>query len=52
VTRQVHVNDNHKGKGKGKVDPVPLLTKHHDMKAYWGTGSIAPRILDLGAVCR
>jgi hypothetical protein len=24
------------------------LTKHYDMKAYWGSGSIAPRILDLG----
>jgi hypothetical protein len=25
--------------------PVP---KHHAMKAYWGSGGIAPRILDLG----
>jgi hypothetical protein len=24
------------------------LTKHHAMKAYWGIGGIAPRILDLG----
>jgi len=24
-------------KGKGKVFPV-LLTKHHTMKAYWGSG--------------
>jgi hypothetical protein len=24
------------------------LTKHHAMKAYWGSGGIAPRILDLG----
>jgi hypothetical protein len=24
------------------------LTKHHAMKAYWGSGDIAPRILDLG----
>jgi len=24
------------------------LTKHHAMKAYRGSGSIAPRILDLG----
>jgi hypothetical protein len=24
------------------------LTKHHGMKAYWGSGSIAPRILDFG----
>jgi len=30
-------------KGKGKVFPV--LTKHHAMKAYWGNGGIAPRIL-------
>jgi hypothetical protein len=25
-----------------------LLTKHHSMKAYWGSGGIAPCILDLG----
>jgi hypothetical protein len=31
-------------KGKGKVVPV-LLTKHHAMKAYWGSGGIAPLIL-------
>jgi hypothetical protein len=31
-------------KGKGKVVPV-LLTKHHDMKAYWGSVGIAPLIL-------
>jgi hypothetical protein len=24
------------------------LTKHHAMKAYWGSGGIAPRIPDLG----
>jgi hypothetical protein len=24
------------------------LTKHHTMKTYWGSGGIAPRILDLG----
>jgi hypothetical protein len=29
---------------KGKVVPV-LLTKHHAMKAYWGSGCIAPHIL-------
>jgi hypothetical protein len=23
-------------------------TKHHTMKTYWGSGGIAPRILDLG----
>jgi len=32
-------------KGKGKVVPVLLLTEHHAMNAYWGSGSIAPRIL-------
>jgi hypothetical protein len=36
-----------KSKGKGKVVPV-LLTEHHAMKAYWGSGAIVPRILDLG----
>jgi hypothetical protein len=35
--------DEQKGK-KGKVVPV-LLTKHHAMKAYWGSGRIAPLIL-------
>jgi hypothetical protein len=35
-------------KSKVKVVPV-LLIKHHAMKAYWGNGSIAPRILDLGS---
>jgi hypothetical protein len=34
-------------KGKGKFVPV-LLTEHHAMKAYWVSGDIAPRILDLG----
>jgi hypothetical protein len=24
------------------------LTKHHAMKTYWGSGSISPRLLDLG----
>jgi len=23
-------------------------TEHHDMKAYWGSGAIAPRLLDFG----
>jgi hypothetical protein len=31
---------------KGKV-PVVFLTEHHVMKAYWGSGGIAPCILDL-----
>jgi hypothetical protein len=37
-------------KVKGKVGPVLLfsLTEHHAMKAYWGSGCIAPRILELG----
>jgi hypothetical protein len=34
-----------KGKCKGKVIPVRLFTEHHAMKAYWGSGSIAPHIL-------
>jgi len=35
-----------KGKGKGKVASVLFcLTEHHTMKAYWGSGSIAPLIL-------
>jgi hypothetical protein len=33
-----------KGTGKCKVAPV-LLTEHDDMKAYWGSRGIAPRIL-------
>jgi hypothetical protein len=31
-------------KAKGKFVPV-LLTEHHAMKAYWGSGGIAPRII-------
>jgi hypothetical protein len=34
-----------KVKAKVKVVPVLLLTEHHAMKAYWGSGSIAPLIL-------
>jgi hypothetical protein len=30
-----------------KVKLSLCLTKHHAMKMYWGSGSIAPRILDL-----
>jgi len=26
---------------------VPFLTEHHAIKAYWGSGGIVPRILDL-----
>jgi hypothetical protein len=29
---------------KGKVVPVLFLTEHHAIKAYWGSGGIAPRI--------
>jgi hypothetical protein len=29
----------------GYVDRCPVLTKHHAMKAYWGSGDIAPLIL-------
>jgi hypothetical protein len=32
------------GRG-GKVVPVLLLTEHHAMKAYWGSGGTAPAIL-------
>jgi hypothetical protein len=31
-----------------KVKLSLCLTKHHAMKSYWGSGGIAPRILDLG----
>jgi hypothetical protein len=33
---------------KVKVELSLCLTKHNSMKTYWGSGSIAPRILDLG----
>jgi hypothetical protein len=36
-----------KGNSIGIVVSV-LLTEHHAMKPYWGSGGIAPRILDLG----
>jgi hypothetical protein len=29
-----------------------FLTEHQAMKAYWGSGGITPRILDLGASWR
>jgi hypothetical protein len=31
-----------------KVKLYLRLTKHHAMKTYWGSGGIAPSILDLG----
>jgi hypothetical protein len=34
-----------KGKGKANVVPVLLVAEYHAMKAYWGSGSIAPLIL-------
>jgi hypothetical protein len=33
---------------KVKVQLSLCWTKHHAMKAHWGSGGIAPRILDLG----
>jgi hypothetical protein len=41
-----------KVKVKVKLSLCFFLTKHHAMKAYWGSGGIAPRILDLGTRCR
>jgi hypothetical protein len=35
-------------KVKGKVVPVLFVTEHHAMKAYRGSGGMAPFILDLG----
>jgi hypothetical protein len=29
-----------------------LLTEHHAMKAYWGSGDKAPRILHLGTIIK
>jgi hypothetical protein len=37
---------------KVKVKLSLCLTKHHAMKTYWGSGGIAPRILDLGTSWR
>jgi len=31
-----------------KVNLSMCLSKHHTMKTYWGSGGIAPHILDLG----
>jgi hypothetical protein len=31
-----------------KVKVSLCLTKHHAMNTYWGSGGIAPSILDLG----
>jgi hypothetical protein len=36
-------------KGEGKDVPVLLFSiEQHAMEAYWGSGCIYPRILDLG----
>jgi hypothetical protein len=43
---------NLEGKGKKKVKLSLCLTKHHAMKTYWGSGSIAPCIPDLGTKWR
>jgi hypothetical protein len=34
-----------KDKGKDKIVPALFLTEHHAMKAYWGSGGIAPLVL-------
>jgi hypothetical protein len=36
------------GRQKVKVKLSLCLTQHHAMKTYWGSGGIAPRILDFG----
>jgi hypothetical protein len=33
---------------RSKAVPVLFLTEHHAMKAYWGSGCLVLRILDLG----
>jgi hypothetical protein len=43
-----HANKLGKYKGKVKIVPVLFFTEYRAMKTYWGSGSIAPRILDLG----
>jgi hypothetical protein len=35
-------------KVKVKIKLSLCLTKHYAVKAYWGSGGIAPHILDLG----
>jgi hypothetical protein len=38
---------------KGKKAKLSLcLTKHHAMKAYWGSGGVAPCILNFRTTCR
>jgi hypothetical protein len=45
LTERSSINTNTEGKGKV---PVFSLTEHQAVKAYWGSGYIAPSILDLG----
>jgi hypothetical protein len=35
---------------KVKLSPYFLLTEHHAMEAYWGSGGVAPRILETSAL--
>jgi len=37
---------------KGKAIPVLFLSEHHAMKAYWGSGGVAPCILNFRTTCR
>jgi hypothetical protein len=37
---------------KIKIVRVIFVTEHHAMKAYWGSGGIASRILDFGTKWR
>jgi hypothetical protein len=39
-------------KCKCEVVAVLSLAEHHAMKAYWGSGGTAPRIIDLGTRMR
>jgi hypothetical protein len=43
--KRIHLAENPK-----KTEPTCpcALTEHHAMKVYWGSGSIDPRIPDLG----
>jgi hypothetical protein len=43
----INNNNNNNSEDKGKVVPV-ILTEHHAMKGFWGSGGIAQHIPDLG----
>jgi hypothetical protein len=45
-------NDALEGKVKIKLSVSCLLTEHHAMKAYWGSGGIAPCFLDPDTIWR